>query len=261
MNYLRKLLQICLIPVFLLIAFSHSIPSVAAESSILKWIPLETPGWRGEKNQLTSPGEVNRIAIGADGKTFYAVDISNADINDGSRSLYKSFNSGYDWDDSTGRKLFAAMTPAEKANFRIWDIAMARDDINFVAAVTNTSISNLPGNIWISTDGGNYWQDSKFPGDSSISALDICSFNSIHLIAAGTRSGTGTGGMQIFRTGDVPVWTAQLFSGDVLSLKFSPNYESDGAISVIYTDAAGTYMNTAIHDIQSEFDRLAYYLS
>ncbi|HJX03161.1 MAG TPA: hypothetical protein VJ488_01240, partial [Dehalococcoidia bacterium] len=174
-----------------------------------------------------------------------------ADTDDGSRSLYKSLNAGYAWDDSPGKKLFAAMTTAEKANFRIWDIAMARDDINFVAAVTNTSISNLPGNIWISTDGGNYWHNSNLPPDSSISALDICSFNSIHFIAAGTRSGTGTGGMQIFRAGDVPVWTTQQFSGDVLSLKFSPNYKSDGAISVIYTDAAGTYLNTAIHDIQS----------
>ncbi|HJX03232.1 MAG TPA: hypothetical protein VJ488_01595, partial [Dehalococcoidia bacterium] len=124
MNYLGKMLQICLIPVFLLIAFSHSIPPIEAESSILKWIPLETPGWRGEKKQITSPGEVNRITIGADGKTFYAVDIANADTDDGSLSLYKSLNAGYAWDDSTGRRLFAAMTTTEKANFRIWDIAM-----------------------------------------------------------------------------------------------------------------------------------------
>ena len=48
---------------------------VLADPGVLKWDRTDTPGSVADKNDIVSPCEVNRIAIGSDGKTFYAMDI------------------------------------------------------------------------------------------------------------------------------------------------------------------------------------------
>lgn len=224
---------------------------VRADPGTLKWTRINTPGATLDKNDIVSPSEVNCIAIGSDGKTFYAVDIVNSDNTTGGKALYKSTDSGISWSDKISKHLYQAMTPAEQGNFRVWNVAIAPDNINFVAVVTNNSISNLPRNVWVSTNGGIKWEDTNCPAASNISTIDISTNYGNHDIAIGTRTGAGDGTIWMLKAPDYSTWTAQDFTGDIMALKFSPSYNSDATIATVYSDAAGTYLNAGLHDLDA----------
>jgi hypothetical protein len=249
-KYLRRaalwwLCLVLLIPV--------SLPAVTrpalADPGLLKWTRIGTPGAFPDRNDIVTPCEVDRIAIGSDGETFYAVDIADASNIDGSKALYKSTDGGVSWSDSVSRNLYSFMPPAEQANFRIWNIAVAPDDFNFIAAVTNDNLNILPHNVWFSRNGGAEWQDTNFPVADNISTIDISPNYGSRDIAVGTRTGDGSGDVWILKAPNYNSWVNQGFTGDVLSLKFSPNYGSDSAIAVVYADTTGTYFNAGIHDL------------
>ena len=243
------LLVILLIPGNILLAASQK--PVLADSESLKWTRVNTPRAFPDRNDIVSPCEVNRIAIGSDGSTFYAVDIADADNTDGSRALYKSTDSGISWSDTPSQHLYQAMTPAEQANFRIWNIAVAPDNVDFIAAVTSDSISNLPHNVWFSRDGGAEWHNTNFPAADNISAVDISVNYGSRDIAIGTRTGIGSGTIWVLKSPEYNDWVNQGSNGDVLALKFSPNYDSDATIAIVYADTTGTYLNLGIHDLHA----------
>ncbi len=170
----------------------------SAQDLQLKWHRMDTPGSVSGKNDIVSPSEVNSFVIGSDGQTFYAVDIPFADNATGEKALYKSADGGISWDDNIGEYLFATMSGAEQANFRVWYIAVAPDDVNYIAAVTNNAISNLPANVWLSRDGGTTWVNSLCPSlwplPPNISAITISSRAGDNRdVAIGTRTGVGAG--------------------------------------------------------------------
>ncbi|MBM3153882.1 MAG: hypothetical protein FJ008_00950 [Chloroflexi bacterium] len=231
-----------------------------ADPGVLKWDRAYTPGSIVTKNDIASPCEVNRIAIGSDGKTFYAVDIPNADNSAGSNALYKSTDSGISWGDKIGQNLYQSMSPAEQANFRIWNLATAPDDVNFIAVVTNNAISNLPRNIWVSSNGGSQWHNTNFSGPHNINAIDISSNYASHDICIGTRDGNGNGNVWVLNGPDYLTWADQAFTGDIMSLEFSPSYQNDFAIALVYSNAKGTYVNVGFHDVnQSSTNWVASY--
>lgn len=221
---------------------------VLAEPPQLKWHRIDTPGSVAGKNDVVSPSEVNRIVIGHDGKTFYAVDIPNANNANGGKALYKSIDSGRSWNDDIGKRIYQAMSPAEQGNFRVWDIATARDTTSFIAAVTNNGITNLPRNVWLSTDGGNNWQSTNLTGTSNISAIDIARSNGNYIICIGTRSGIGGGNVYVFKAPGFSGWANQNFTGDIMALKLSPDYSKDATIVIVFSNASGTYLNAGVHD-------------
>ncbi|MBM3142468.1 MAG: hypothetical protein FJ005_05410 [Chloroflexi bacterium] len=222
-----------------------------ADPGVLKWTRIDTPGGIIGRNDITSPSEVSRIAIGSDGKTFYAVDIANADTTTGSKALYKSTDKGISWSDAISRYLYQSMSPAEQNFFRVWDIAVAPDDVNFVAVVTNDSTTNLPWNVWVSTDGGVGWENTNCPAGGNISTIDISPNYGTRDIAIGTRTGTGGGTIWMVKTPGYNNWVAQGFTGDVMALKFSPSYRNDATIAIVYSDTTGTYLNAGIHDLNA----------
>jgi hypothetical protein len=224
---------------------------VLADTVHLKWTRVGTPGDFPGRNDIVSPCEVDRIAIGSDGKTFYAVDIVDAGNTDGSNALYKSTDSGVSWSGIIGRNLYGSMTPAERANFRVWNIAVAPDDVNFIAVITNDGTGTLPRNVWFSRNGGAEWQDTHFPAADSISAIDVSINYGSRDITVGTRTGDGSGSVWILKAPNYNNWLNQDFTGDVLALKFSPNYNSDSTIAVVFSDATGTYFNAGIHDLDA----------
>jgi hypothetical protein len=224
---------------------------VLAASDALKWTRIDTPGAVPGKNDIVSPCEVNRIIIGSDGKTFYAVDIANPDNTTGSKALYKSTDSGISWSDTTSRNLFEAMSPAEQNNFRVWNVSIAPDDTKFVAAITNDSITTLPRNVWTSTDGGNTWQNTNLPTIDNISAIDISPNYGKRDIFIGTRNGSGNGTVWMLKAPDFSNWVAQGVIADIMSIKSSPSYRSDNIVVIVYSDINGTYLNAGIHDLNA----------
>jgi hypothetical protein len=223
-------------------------PPTYADSPVLKWNLMETPGSTDWKNDIVSPSEVNRMAAGYDGKTFYCVDIPYASNIDGSKALYRSDDGGYSWDDNPGIRLFYNMTFAEQANFHVWDVAVAKDNVNIIAAVTNNQSSPLPRNVWVSIDSGVNWQNTHCPAVANISSIDMSNSSPTLFTAVGTRTGTGNGTIYILEAPVVINWVLQPFTGDVLALKFSPNHQSDSTITVVYSDASGTFLNAGYHD-------------
>jgi hypothetical protein len=221
-----------------------------AESNVLKWGRIDTPGSASEKSDIISPSEVSHIAIGSDGKTFYAINTPSPDNITGGRALYKSTDSGISWSDKFSQELYQAMSPAERVNFRIWNVAIAPDYVNLVAIVTNGSASNLPRNVWLSNDGGSNWQNTNCPASDNISTIGVSINYDGHDIAVGTRTGGGGGNIWILKSDDIGHnWIPQGFAGDIMALKFSPNYKSDATIAIVYSDASGTYLNCGIHDL------------
>ena len=220
----------------------------AADPATLKWIRNDTPGSITDKHDVVSPFEVNRIAIGADGETFYAVDIPNARSADGTRALYKSEDGGISWSDRIGVNLHAKMSVAEKANFRVWDIAIAKDDVNYIAVVTNSAATAHPRNVWISIDGGTDWNSTNCTVSADISCIDISPDAGGRFLVIGTRNGAGGGDVLVFSTSRYSGWVTQVLNGDALSLKYSPSYTSDETYVVVYATCAGTYINGGVYD-------------
>ncbi len=50
---------------------------------------------------------------------------------------------------------------------------------------------------------------------------------------------------------DMVAGKIRCLTGDILALKFSPNFALDAAIVVVYSNAGGTYLTTGIHDMVS----------
>ncbi len=226
--------------------------SLSAQDLQLKWHLLTTPGSLPGKNDITSPSEVNGIAIGSDGRTFYSVDIPWVDANTGGKAIYKSADGGVSWSDTIGKYLFESMSVPDQANFRVWNIAVAPDDGNFIAAVTNGSASNLPGNIWISRDGGSTWHNSLCPASPGISAIAVSPMvGGNRDIAAGTRTGTGNGNIWVLNVQRLSNWSSQKLTGDIMSLKFSPDYAGDNTLVALFSNMLGTYLTAGVRDISA----------
>jgi len=202
----------------------------STHAATVKWTVVDTP--EGKHNVIVSPSEVSSFALGHDGQTFYAIDIPNGKV-------YRSVKGGIEWDEITGLLTTAGATmPA-------WHVALAPDNSNFVAIVT--SAGGIPGNVFVSVDGGNSWKDTNCPANN-ISALDISPNKNGYDIIIGTRTGGGNGEIYAYRAVGIGNWASQGFVGDVLAAKFSTNYNTDSSLVVISTSATGTIINIGIHD-------------
>jgi hypothetical protein len=203
----------------------------SAHPEIMQWSIVNTPSNNG--NVILSPSEINAIAIGRDGRTFYAIDIPHS-------KFYKSMNGGISWDELSNHLAAAgAALPA-------WNMATAPDNPDFVAVVT--SDAGLPRKVFISADGGANWQNTNCPAANNISAIDISTYYGSYDIAVGTRTGAGSGEIYMLKVVGQNNWAAQGFTGDVLAIRFSPTYASDSCLIAISAHAAGTYINLGIHD-------------
>lgn len=199
------------------------------------WTTVDTPSLLN--NVIVSPSEINFIAIGSDGRTFYAVDIANSHV-------HKSIDGGVSWTVD----LVGTLTTAG-ASLPVWNLAVAPDDVNFLVAVTDGGAGNLgPRGVFASSDGGANWENTNntlAPGEY-ISCVDISVIYSGNNrdIAVGTRASTaGAGKVYVRKFTSFGAWADQTvlpstswFSGDVVALKFSPTYPSDSTLVAISSD-------------------------
>ncbi|MCK4722295.1 MAG: hypothetical protein KAT75_03270, partial [Dehalococcoidia bacterium] len=228
--------------VVLVIGFCLAMPikPAPANAGTMRWTVVDTPNGTG--NVIVSPSEINAIAIGFDGRTFYAVDIPNS-------SVYRSTDSGITWLDLASQLTGAgAILPA-------WDVATAPDNLSLVAVVTSNA-GGLPREMFISADGGAKWQNTNLDaaltanGDAgSVGAIDISVNYGSYDIAVGSRTGAGGGDVYVLKAVGHGSWAAQGFTGDILAARFSPTYATDSSLLTISADASGTYVNLGIHDI------------
>lgn len=229
---LRRLLGLGLGLVSIVI-FCITTPTKPALShpGTMQWSIVDTPSSAG--NVIASPSEINALAIGRDGRTLYAIDTAHGKI-------YKSINGGVTWNELTNQLIRAgAVLPA-------WNVATAPDNPNVVAVVT--SDGGLPREVFVSSDGGANWQNTNCPAVNNIGAIDTSPGYGGYDIAIGTRTGAGGGDVYVFKAVGQGNWAAQGFTGDILAVKFSPNYRTDSSLVTVSTHVAGTYVNLGIHD-------------
>ncbi|HIE17016.1 MAG TPA: hypothetical protein EYP71_02350 [Dehalococcoidia bacterium] len=225
------------------VAFSSSswgsVRPALADPGKLMWTIVDTPS---AENRVILASEVNAVAVGDDGKTFYAVDIPN-------NRVYKSANGGVWWDRELSGNLVA-----DGASLPVWHLAVAPDDVNFLVAITADPLAADigPREVFISEDGGASWTDSNFAAavGEYISCVDISmDYGGKRDIAIGTRTGVGTGRVYVLQRPGFGGWADQnLPASDVVALKFSPTYAGDSALVVVSATAADTRLHLGIRD-------------
>jgi hypothetical protein len=204
---------------------------VSASPDKLKWSIVDTPS--EEAAMVVSPSEINAIVVGSDDETFYTIDIPHSKV-------YKSTDGGVTWEDD----LTDALTD-EGATLPAWDIAVAPDDRELVAVVTNNRTA-----VYVSEDGGKEWVNTNLPDLGALLISDIAispEYGGDRDIAIGTRNpdGSTNGDIWVIRRLGFPGWEAQGLGMDVTSLCFSPNYAEDEVMLAIASDnITGSYLCT-----------------
>ncbi len=238
---------------FVLFAASGLFPFVAPELAAaspdsLKWSIVDTPS--EDDFVVVSPSEVNVLALASDA-VFYALDIPNGEV-------YRSTDGGVTWKNDMTQALLD-----EGATLPAWDLAVAPDDPDLVAVVTDARQE-----VYVSDDGGETWVDTQLSGatgwDASLFVADIDiseEYDGSREIAVGTRDptdATAGGDVWALRGGMIAAWKAQeleinsVVGGDVTSLRFSPDYDDDRTVVAIASDTNDTYLCTGVRDTTLE---------
>jgi len=270
-----------ILAIFLLVA-SFVVPvnmanpaPVEAYDPICQWDYVGTPGMlAGFTRDVLSPSEVNKLVIGSDTLTMWAVDTANSFMSTTTAlslgGLYKSSSMGLTWSGSPFDYLCRDLNAAGTlVNYNpVWDVAIAPDDPNFVAVVLDDAADATvlgPRAVWVSTDGGTNWQDTNLAaatfGTASeiISCIDISpSYGATRDILVGTRTidGDADGDIYVLKAPGFTAWTDQDFptvaGADVYAAKFSPTYVGDAAIVAIASPSAtatNTWQYVGIRDL------------
>ncbi len=250
---MKRLGYSLIIPVITLISCLAGLISPAsmyAHDLQLKWHHMDTPGSIAAKNDVLCPSEVSGMAIGCDDQTCYVVDIPWANNITGRKALFKSLDGGVSWSDDIGVYLFNTMSGAEQANFHVWYVAVAPDDVDFIAVIANNGAGNLPLSVWLSQDGGVTWINTYCPVTMAIGCVAVSPLDGdCRDVIVGTRSGVGTGDVWAMNSRRMFTWAKQGLNGDIVSLKFSPHYSLDNTIVAVFSSMLGTYFNAGVHDV------------
>ena len=222
----------------------------AADEGVLQWMRLNTPqnGAAGEY-VIASNSEVNRIAIGADGKTIYALDSQNS-------RLYKSGDGGYAWLDLS----------AYVGGGAAWtNLAVSADDANIVAVVTDGGT-----NVWASLDGGNNFFSTNVPALGAAETITCIMISpgygglsgvarDIAIGTADALAGSGIGRIFIMALGSFPLawtdvstgaagWIKPLIAAvDVFAVAYPAGYGADKVMLAIVADVAAGSGDTYLY--------------
>ncbi len=275
-NFLGILVALVLVASFMVPARLMSPESVAAasEQSKMQWWPVDTPDVEaGQVKNLYSPiisgteggSEIVKLLVGNNGSIMYAI-VSWQVTNPASASrvrLSKSYNGGRSWDISLlGDSAI------------VWDMAIAPDNPSIVVAAISYVTSITTQVVLISTDGGSNWDNTQWPptatpppANSYISAMDITMDYGARSILVGVRSGAATadanklwtmkmpgyGGWNVQNTDNGTPASTNPFDGDIIAAKFSPTFNGDSTIAVLYSGTHatvnGTFLVTGVADI------------
>ncbi len=205
---------------------------VHAQFESLVWSTIRTPS---DDDFVVWPSEVSVLAVGSDA-TLYTADIPNS-------TFYKSVDGGLTWQDDIQQGLLDSdVVPT----LPVWDIAVAPDDEDFVAVVTDNRqevyVSEDGGDTWELASGGSPWASDEYVADIDISL----EYDGRRDIAVGTRvqASSDYGDVWVTTTGLFDSWNDQGLDLDVTTVRFSPDYAGDETIVAVASDAAATYLCT-----------------
>lgn len=228
---------------------------------VLRWGTIDTPGGYPQRNDIRTPCEISELAVSADGKVIFALDIPDASsgpvFNAG---LWKSSDGGISWSSRPTRWL-AQATPAPV--FPVADIAISPDDCNLIAVVCMDAAGTHRREVYISEDGGTNWSYSapipwvygpnEQAGSIAISASYTHQEKSVRDIIIGSRApadGLGQGEVYVLRHPGFAGWQPQGHpGGDIITLAASPAYSLDSTIVVMASTTQRTSINLGYRDL------------
>ena len=280
----------------LVVPMNIAAPStVSADPGIMKWDTVATPGSYATQNDIlnlhgmganTGQGsEILDLATGNDGKTLIAIVRT---FNNGATAatrfyfnrIYRSSNSGISFSASrdTALRRNAMWAPAG-SNRNIFQVALAPDDPKFIVISSSAAVptstgwnSGGPVCLWVSTDTGQNW-DLAYDGagilnpGETIRDIDVSiDYGGKHDLGFVTTSATG-GRFVVRPSTGFTSWVDQLNPDGVAAgfdttawydaIKFSPTYNSDSSIALVYSNATdpndpangSTYFQVALRDL------------
>ncbi len=265
LGHLQYRVVICLataITLFLLSLFPEPLQADTPSTCVLKWGTIDTPGSFPQRNDIITPCEVNDMAVSADGKIIYALDIPNSStgpvVNAG---IYRSEDGGISW--SPRPTQWLARIPSPPApTFPLSDIAIAPDNPDFIAAVCMDVAGTRRKEVYYSEDGGTNWHYSGsipwlYGSDEQVGSIAVsppCTYQGIqvHDIIIGSRKpsdGQAQGEIYVYRYPGISGWQAQGFAGgDIITLHPSPAYSSDSTLVIMASTTQRTYINLGSRD-------------
>ncbi len=245
----------------------------SATAGIMRWDTISTPNSQPDRNDVLNPlfsdniscgSEIRDLAVSNDGKTLIAaMTVDNWTIKSGSIGdphgplgiIMASSNYGISWTYSPYIHLMNSS--GWIAGSHVYNVRIAPDDPRLWAA-TAGNVTAGPTQLWVSDDAGATWRNSNVPAlgkYEAICAVDISvDYSTGRDFAVGTRSGLGDGRLFIMKSGGFSTWMEQMAPEsdiDFFAVKFSPTYNGDNAIAMVYADNTSTNYNVGIRDINN----------
>ncbi|MGD0855709.1 MAG: hypothetical protein ABSA18_07865, partial [Dehalococcoidia bacterium] len=278
--------SVILMVVSFLIPVNIAVPSaVSADPGIMKWDTISTPGSYPTQNDIinsfgtganTGQGsEIIDLAAGNDGTTLIAIDRTWSGKYYFNK-IYRSGNAGISF--SGSRDTIIRRHPlwaASGSNRDIYQVVLAPDDPKFIvistSAAAKTAVGWNPGGpvcLWISVDTGQNW-DLAYDGTASGAlnagetirdinvSIDYGGKRDIGFVttsAAGGRwfvrpSNGFTGWLQQLNADGTAAGTTVDSAAWYEAIKFSPTYNGDSAIALVYATSTATYFQVALRDL------------
>ena len=256
------------IAAFFVIPIDNATPSaVFADPGIMKWYIVSTPGSVQGRydilNRHVSDGvntgkgsEILDMSVANDGMSINTV-VRDWGTTSYTNRLLHSRNAGISWSDKTPGNVF--------------HINNAPDDPSYLLATAENFTGSGPKMILKSIDAGENWSfyfdGSGLEENETIRSLDVSvDYGGKRDVAFVTVSGTN-GGRFVCRSSDSEsTWQVQsnangtapnelgnpTSSGiDYFAVNFSPTYNGDSSVALVYADTDATYYNVAFRDLNT----------
>jgi len=152
----------------------------------------------------------------------------------------------------------------------VYLVAIAQDNPKYWVVVTDpsTAVPQAPVDVWATDDAGSTWQWTgaiPYPGALGVERIRTIDVSIAYAgdnrdIAVGTTDGVLAGNasnIYVIQSGGFGSWRAQLPVPpaarvnfvDFDDVKFSPTYNADSSLTVVWSDNAATYYNIAFRDL------------
>lgn len=270
-QYRSFLCSICAVAVAAssFVALAAASPEQASGAGIMRWDIVNTPNASPGKNDILNPflagnftgSEIRDLSIGNNGTTLVSAVTVDARYIAPAASpgplgiLMASNTAGIAW--STAPYMNLVANTAWVTGNQVYNVLISPDDPKLWALTAGT-VTSGPTEFWVSNDAGATWSNALAPAlaaGEAISAIDISfDYGTGRDFAFVTRSGTGAGRIFVNKYGGFGTWVVQPNPQpgiDFYAVRFSPTYQGDNTMVIVYADDNRTSYNIGLRDISS----------